>query len=492
MMTSDWTPEGLYTPIPEAPIAGKRTTMMKNKQMAAILARHRFAAAAIALAVCALWAGGGMSAQQSSSDNFPITPVRLVAGASGQGPTEAASARALPVATAAAIRARHQIHQNPELGNREFKTAELVAAHLRGLGLEVKTGVAHTGVVGILRGARPGKTVALRADMDALPVFEETPFAFKSTARTTYNGQDVPVSHACGHDIHVAVMMGVASMLAPTRDTLAGNVMFIFQPAEEAPPQGEEGGSMLMLKEGIFKDLRPDVIFGLHSKPEWEVGTIAYTSGPTNATTGGFRALLKGKSSHAASPQLSVDPVVMAAQAVLAFQTIRSRNLPPLEPSVITVAQIHGGIRDNIIPEDVRLEGTVRTFSDEAQNVVERRMREILDGVARGAGGSYELEYRQTTPVNISNPDLVERMVPTLQRVLGKEHIVKASPVMASDDFGRFAKEVPGMFLGLGVVKPGTTSGTNHTSNFLADDAAIPVGMQAIAAMVTDYLSSER
>ena len=388
----------------------------------------------------------------------------------------------------AAIGMRHQIHQNPELGNREFKTAELVATHLRSLGLEVRTGVAHTGVIGILKGARPGGTVALRADMDALPVTENTPFPFKSIVRTEYNGQQVGVSHACGHDVHVAVLLGAASVLSRLREKIAGTVIFVFQPAEEGAPEGEEGGAALMLKEGLFRDLRPDAVFGLHALPDWPVGTIAYTSGPTNATSGTFRATLTGKSAHAAWPNLSVDPVVMAAEAVLAFQTIRSRNLSPLEPSVITVAQIHGGIRNNIIPDDVRLEGTVRTFSNSVQDDIERRMRQILDGIARGAGGTYQLEYRRGSPVNISNPVLVQRMVPSLERAFGKERTLLVPPVMSTDDFAYFAQEAPAMFLYLGIVKPGTTSGANHTANFLADDSAIAVGMRAMSVMVLEYL----
>ena len=388
----------------------------------------------------------------------------------------------------AAIGLRHQIHQNPELGNREFKTAELVATHLRALGLEVRTGVAHTGVVGILRGGRQGGTVALRADMDALPVTEDTPFPFKSTVRAAYNGQQVGVSHACGHDIHVAVLLGAASVLSRLRQDISGTVIFIFQPAEEGPPEGEEGGAALMLKEGLFRDLRPDVVFGFHALPDWPVGTIAYTSGPTNATAGTFRATLTGKSAHAAWPNLSVDPVVMAAEAVLAIQTIRSRNLSPLEPSVITVSQIHGGVRNNIIPDDVRLEGTVRTFSNAVQDDVERRMRQILDGIARGAGGTYQLEYRRGSPVNVSNPALVQRMVPSLERAFGKDRALLVPPVMSTDDFAHLAQAVPGMFLYLGVVKPGTISGANHTATFLADDSAIPVGMRAMSVMVLDYL----
>jgi amidohydrolase len=396
---------------------------------------------------------------------------------------------AVAAAAGAAIQARHQIHQNPELGNREFKTAELVTSRLRSLGLEVRTGVAHTGVVGILKGSRPGAVVALRADMDALPITEETPFPFKSTVRTTYNGQEVGVSHACGHDIHVAVLLGVAAVLAPMRDSLPGTVVFLFQPAEEGAADGEPlRGAALMLKEGAFKDPRPDVVFGLHAAPDYPVGKIAYTSGPTNASSSNFTATLKGRSAHAASPNLAIDPIVMAAQAILAIQTIRARNLPPLEPSVITVSQIHGGVKNNIIPDEVRFSGTVRAFSDQVQDEIERRMREIMDGVARSAGGSYQLDYVRGVPANVSDSALVQRMVPTLQRTFGKDNVLLVSPIMAGDDFAEFAKQVPGMFVFLGIVKPGTTSGANHTANFLADDSAIPIGIRAMSEMVLEYL----
>jgi len=415
--------------------------------------------------------------------------VPIVANASAQSTSNSnALDNAVARASVTSIQARHQIHQNPELGNREFKTAELVAAYLRSVGLEVRTGIAHTGVVGILRGKRPGRVVAVRADMDALPITEDTPFPFKSTVQTTYQGQTVGVSHACGHDIHVAVMLGVAAVLAPMRDSLTGTVVFIFQPAEEgAADRNPEKGAALMLKEGVFSDPHPDVIFGLHSLPDYDVGKIAYTSGPTNAATSIFSATLTGKSAHPAWPNLSVDPIVMAAQAILALQTIRARNLPPLEPAVISLTQVHGGA-GRTIPDEVRVEGTVRTFNDKIDGDVERRMREILDGVARAAGGSYRLDYRRLHGVNVSNPALVDRMVPTLQRTLGKENVMLVPPVMAGDDFSEFAKETPGMFFFLGIVKPGTTSGGAHTANFLADDSAIPVGIRAISAMVLDYL----
>ncbi|MEE8116014.1 MAG: amidohydrolase, partial [Gemmatimonadales bacterium] len=257
------------------------------------------------------------------------------------------------------VEIRHRIHQNPELGNREFETARLIAQHLRELGFEVDTGIAHTGVVGVLRGGRPGPVVAVRADMDALPVTEATDLPFLSVKRTIYLGQDVGVMHACGHDVHVAVQLGVASVLASMRDDIRGTVKLIFQPAEEGPPEGEEGGAELMVREGVLADPRPEVIFGLHTFARMDVGTLGYTPGPALAAVDHFRIDIKGRQAHGASPHLSVDPVVMASQAVMALQTIRSRNLSPLEPSVVTVGIIRGGTRFNIIPAEVHLEGTV-------------------------------------------------------------------------------------------------------------------------------------
>lgn len=412
------------------------------------------------------------------------------------GPTLAAQAPDARVNAAverfapAAARARHQIHQNPELGNREFKTAELVATHLRSLGMEVRTGVAHTGVVGVLRGGRPGPVVAVRADMDALPVTESTPYPFRSTVRATYNGQEVGVSHACGHDIHVAVQMGVASVLSSMKDEIPGTILFVFQPAEEGAPVGEEGGAALMLKEGVFADPAPAAVFGLHSFSEMEVGTVGYTSGPAMAAADHFIVTLRGKQAHGASPQLSVDPVVMASQAVMALQTIRSRNLSPFAPSVVTVGLIRGGERFNIIPAEVRLEGTVRSFDPVVQDMVERRMREVLDGVARGAGGSYTLEYLRNYPVTVNDPDLSRRTHPTLERLVGATNVLSLEPTTGAEDFSFFASRVPGFFYRLGTVKPGTTSGGHHTPTFMADDASIPVGMRVMSSVLLDYLAS--
>ena len=362
------------------------------------------------------------------------------------------------------IELRHQIHQNPELGNREFETAALVAEHLRALGMEVTTGVAHTGVIGILRGGRPGPVVAVRADMDALPVTEDTPYEFKSTVRTTYLGQEVGVMHACGHDIHTAVQMGVASVLASLKDDLPGTVKFIFQPAEEGPPPGERGGAELMFEEGVLENPRPSAVFGLHALAEMEVGKVGFTVGPALAAVDHFIAKIEGRQAHGAYPHLSIDTVVMAAQAIMALQTIRSRNLPALEPSVVTV----GIIRD----------------------AIEGRMYEILAGITAAGGGSYELDYQRGSPTTINDPGLAAEMLPTLARVVGAGNVITLDPVMGGEDFSIFANDVPGFFFRLGQVKPGTVSGNHHTPTFLADDSAVPVGMRAMSTLLLDYLSA--
>ena len=384
---------------------------------------------------------------------------------------------------------RRQIHEFPELGNREVETADVVVEHLRRLGFDdIRTGVAHTGVVAILRGGKPGPVVAVRADMDALPVTEATDLSFRSTVRTTYLGQEVGVMHACGHDIHTAVQLGVASILKSLQEDLPGTVMFIFQPAEEGPPPDEKGGAELMLAEGVFAETRPEAVFGLHASAHLDVGKIAYTPGSALAAVDHFRATIHGRQAHGAAPHLSIDPVVMGAQVVTALQTIRSRNLSPLVPSIVTVGMIRGGTRFNIIPGDVHLEGTVRTYDAEVQDTVERRMREILDGITRAGGGTFDLDYDRITPVTINDLSLTQRSVPSIANAVGRANVGTAAPWMAGEDFSLFANEVPGFFYMLGTLKPGTTSGDHHSPTFRADDSAIPVGMKSMTYLLWDYL----
>lgn len=384
---------------------------------------------------------------------------------------------------------RHRIHQHPELSNRETETAALVAAHLRQLGLEVRTGIAHTGVVGILRGGRPGPVVAVRADMDALPVTEQNDLPWRSTVRTTYLGHEVGVMHACGHDIHVAVQLGVASVLAGMRERLSGTVIFVFQPAEEGAPPGERGGAALMLEEGVFRDPRPDVVFGLHAKAELEVGRIGYASGAFMAGASSWRATVRGRQSHGAQPHLSVDPIVMASQVVMALQTIRSRNLSPFTPSVVTVGTMRGGERVNIIPAEMQLSGTIRYYNEAVRETIVTRMREIFDGTTHAGGGTFELVVEPGIPVTTNDPALTARVAPSLQRVLGAANVLVVEPWSASEDFSYFANTVPGFFFNLGTRRPGTTPGGHHTPTFMADDAAIPVGIRAMSGLVLDYLS---
>lgn len=386
------------------------------------------------------------------------------------------------------IALRHTIHQHPELSNREFKTAALVADYLRSLDIDVQTGIAHTGVIGILRGELPGKTVAVRADMDALPITEQTTYSFRSTDTTTYNDKTTGVMHACGHDIHTSVVMGTAAILARQRKDLKGTVVFIFQPAEEGTPPGEKGGADLMLEEGLFKKFHPDAVLGIHSNPDLEVGQIGYTPGATNAASNHFTIRIKGKSAHAASPELAVDPVVIASQVVLALQTIRSRNLSPYEPNVVTVAQIHGGVRNNIIPAEVELGGTVRLLNPRLQDEVEKRFREILEGTTHASRGSYTLDYTRDAPVNMGDSALQLRMLPVMEQVVGKNNVKLIRPYMAADDFAYFAQQAPSLFFSLGTTRKGTVSGGLHTSTFMGDDAAIAVGIRTMTALLTSFL----
>jgi len=387
------------------------------------------------------------------------------------------------------IEIRHQIHQNPELSNREEKTAALVAGYLRDLGLEVKTGVARHGVVALLKGGRPGPVVAVRADMDALPVTEQTDLPFASKVRATYQGQEVGVMHACGHDVHTAVQLGVASVLAALKADLPGTVKFIFQPAEEGAPAGEEGGAALMVKEGALENPRPQAIFGLHAMAQMGVGDLGYSEGPALSAADTWEVRIVGRQSHGARPELSIDPIVTAAQFIEALQTIRSRSFSGLEPGVVTVGTIHGGQRHNIIPAEVTLTGTIRTFQPEMSRLAEARLRAILKGVTEAAGATGEVvRFERGAPATVNDVALTRESAPALERVVGKEHVARIPPAMASEDFSYFASEVPGFFYRLSQVKPGTTSGDHHTPTFRADDSSILVGIRAMSFVVADYL----
>ena len=389
-----------------------------------------------------------------------------------------------------AIRMREHIHRNPELSNREFKTAALVADHITALGIEIRTGVAHTGVVGVLKGGRPGPVVAIRADMDALPVTEETVLPFRSTVRTTYLGQEVGVMHACGHDVHTAVQMGVASVLAEMKDDLPGTVKFIFQPAEEGAPPGEEGGADLMVREKVLEDPAPEAIFGLHALPSLDVGTVGYTIGPAFAAVDHFTIKVQGKQAHGARPEEGIDPVVMASEIVMALQTIRSRTLSPLEPSVVTVGIFRGGERFNIIPRGVHLEGTVRTYNPEVRDTVERRMTTILEGITGAYGGSFVLDYDRGTPSVINDPALSREMSGYLTGAPGVEQVLELPPTMGGEDFAYFANEIPGFFYRLGTTRSGQPSGGLHTPTMTADSESVEVGMRVMTHLVLEFLNA--
>ena len=384
---------------------------------------------------------------------------------------------------------RRDIHANPELSNREFRTARVVSDHLRSLGMEVRTEVAHTGVIGVLRGGQPGPVVALRADMDALPVTEMVDLPFASKVTTEYNGQQVGVMHACGHDNHVAILMGVASILSDMQPDLPGTIKFIFQPAEEGAPPGEEGGAELMLKEGAFDEPIPEVIFGLHVWPA-PVGQIAYLPGPFMASSDSYSITITGRQTHGAVPWGGVDPIVVGSQIVLGLQTIASRQLDvTATPSIITVGTFNGGVRSNIIPETVELTGTVRTFLPDVREDIERRMRRTVHSIAESSGATAELAMNYGYPVTVNDPELTLKMVPTLERVAPS--VVQASRITGAEDFSYFANEVPGLFVFLGISPPGTDFETvprNHSPYFYADEDALVTGVRAMASLAIDYM----
>ena len=330
---------------------------------------------------------------------------------------------------------RRDIHQNPELGNREFRTASLIADHLRSLDFdEVRTKVAYTGVVGLLRGYLPGPVVALRADMDALPVTEQTGLPFASKVRAIYNNREVGVMHACGHDAHVAILMGVAEILAGMRDQIPGSVKFIFQPAEEGPPEGEDGGAALMVVEGALEDPRPSAIFGLHIGSR-ELNTLHYAKGPMHASADVLKVRVTGKQTHGASPWSGIDPIVAAAQIILGLQTIHSRMIDTREAAVISIGSIHGGVRHNIIPQDVEMIGTIRTHNPEVRAVIKERIERLATNIAASTGAVALVSYGFGIPVNVNTPKLVEQMLPTLQRVAGPASVRQQSPVMGYEVF---------------------------------------------------------
>lgn len=406
-------------------------------------------------------------------------------------PVPAAVAERIETVMPKVVAWRRDIHQHPELANREFRTAALVAEHLRELGMEVQTEIAHTGVVGILRGGQPGPVVALRADMDALPVVEQTDVPFASRVRSEYMGQEVGVMHACGHDLHVAILMGVAEVLSDMRAELPGTVMFIFQPAEEGAPPGEEGGAELMLREGLFDEVRPDAIFGLHVVPA-PVGTIGWRSGGIMASSDRFTIKVRGKQTHGAVPWGGVDPIVVAAQIILGLQTIPSRQLDAtLTPSIVTVGAIRGGVRHNIIPDEVNMTGTLRTFDPDTQRQIHDRVTRTAQSIATSAGASADVEIFLGYPVTYNDPELTRRMLPTLGRVAGPG-LVETPRATGAEDFSFYQKEVPGMFFFVGIASDDPAKvHPNHSPLFYADERGLPIGVTAMTALALDFLQGQ-
>ena len=384
---------------------------------------------------------------------------------------------------------RHDIHENPELSNREFRTAEKVEAHLRSLGIKVESKIAYTGVVGLIEGSLPGPTIALRADMDGLPVIEKTGLPFASKKMTEYLGQNVGVMHACGHDAHVAILMGVAEFLAKNKDQLKGNVMLIFQPAEEGPPEGENGGAKMMLEEGIFETYNPEVIFGLHvgNGPH---GYIGVSSGPAMAAASTYRIKIKGVQAHGSRPWDSIDPVMASAELIQNLNTIVSRRINIVNnPAVISVGIIRSGTRGNIIPEDSEIQGTIRTFDPKLRKEIYDEIRQVAKGVAVGTGTEITVEFDVGGfyPVTFNNTELVERLTPSLKQATNNK-VYEMTPSTGAEDFSFFSNVIPGMYFWLGVNAPGVMEAPgNHSPYFVVDDGALDEGLKALVYLVEDY-----
>jgi amidohydrolase len=390
---------------------------------------------------------------------------------------------------------RRDFHQNPELSNREFRTAKIVAEHLKRLGLEVETGVAKTGVVGVLKGGKPGPTIALRADMDALPVTEQTDVPFRSRVTTTYRNETVGVMHACGHDTHTAMLMGIAEAFASMRADLPGTVVFLFQPAEEGAPAGEEGGASLMVKEGVLTRHKPQAVFGLHVFANMPTGFIGYRGGPLMAASDAYRIVVKGRQTHGARPWGGVDPIVVSAQIVNSLQTVVSRQVDiTANPAVVTVGAIKGGIRHNIVPDEVELIGTIRTFDPQQREAILRNIERLVanTAAASGATGTFEVEPG-SNPVVYNDPELTRRVLPSLQRVAGETNVRPVPLVTGAEDFAFFAEKVPSFFFFVGVTprdQNPLSAASNHSPLFFVDEQALPIGARALATVALDYLAA--
>jgi amidohydrolase len=386
---------------------------------------------------------------------------------------------------------RRHIHKYPELGNREFKTAEYIEKHLRSLGLEVRTKIAKTGVVGILKGGQPGPVIGLRADIDALPVTERRDLPFKSNETTEYNGQKVGVMHACGHDTHVAMLMGTAEVLTKMRDKIKGTVVFIFQPAEEGPPPGEEGGASLMVKEGVMDNPKIDAIFGIHINSQTEIGKIRYKSGSVMAASDWFSIKVKGKQTHGSQPWGGIDPIMVASSIIQGLQTIVSRQSELTKaPVVITVGKINSGVRENIIPEELTMAGTIRTLDEGMQKDVHARIRNTVEKIAESFGAKVEISIDGKTPITYNTPQLVDQMLPSLEKAVGKENLINAEWTTGAEDFAEYRAKAPAFFFFVGGMPKGMNpkeAFPHHTPDFFIDDSRLDVGIKAFANIVFDF-----
>lgn len=389
---------------------------------------------------------------------------------------------------------RRDFHEHPELSNQEFRTAKVIADHLRSLGMEVTEGVAITGVVGVLKGGKPGPMVGLRADMDALPVTERVDLPFKSAVTTTYNGQETGVMHACGHDSHMAILMGVAEVLSGMKDQLEGSVKFIFQPAEEGIYDGSMAGAELMVEEGVMKDV--DVIFGLHIWAQVETGKIGYRSGPFMAAVDNLEITVNGTQAHGASPWSSVDPIVTASQIVMGLQTILSRNVNITQnPAIVTIGSITGGIRANIISEKLEMIGTIRTFGDEQQALVHKRIKEIATNIAESAGAKADVRITKLYPSTVNPPAFTAQMLPSIQAAAGEGNVIAMDPITGSEDFSFFQREKPGIFIMLGGMENGgnpLTTPSHHTPDFFIEESGFKLGVRALSYFVVDYMGMNK
>ena len=390
---------------------------------------------------------------------------------------------------------RRDFHAHPELGNREVRTAKIVADHLRALGFDdVREGVAHTGVVGLLKGGRPGPVVALRADMDALPVEEQVDVPFRSTVKTEWNGQHCGVMHACGHDAHTSILMGVAEVLAGMRERIPGSVKLIFQPAEETPPIGENGGAKMMIEQGCLADPAVDAIFGLHVTSIHATGRIGYRSGPLMASADDFRIFVRGNQTHAAMPWRGVDPIVVSSQIVLGLQTVVSRRMNITEePSVVTVGVFHGGVRHNIIPDEVKLEGTIRAFDEAQRDEIHAHVKRISELIAEAGGAKAAVHIHRWYDVTVNDPALTEWSIPTLERIAGEKNVGVVDKVCGAEDFSFYQKHVPGFFYFMGCTPPDrdlATAAPNHSPRFYVDEDCLKLGVKTLSALALDWLAA--